>query len=44
VSLIAALTADEQAVVVAFLISLLIWLYDVYKPTYDARYAVAPVA
>jgi hypothetical protein len=28
----------------AFLITLLLWLYDVYKPTYDARFAVAPVA
>jgi hypothetical protein len=28
----------------AFLITLLIWLYDVYKPTYDVRFTVTPVA
>jgi hypothetical protein len=61
VSLVAALTADERAVVVvivlvadtiplttalffAFLITLVIWLYDVYKPMYDVRFTVAPIA
>jgi hypothetical protein len=28
----------------AFLITLLIWLYDVYKPTYGVRFSVAPIA
>ena len=27
----------------AFLITLIIWLYDVYKPTYDARFDRSPL-
>jgi hypothetical protein len=33
----------ETALFFAFLITLLIWLYDVYKPMYDARFTVAPL-
>jgi hypothetical protein len=53
VSVVPPLAADERAVVVAivaaalffaFLVTLLIWRYDVYKPTYDVRFAVTPIA
>jgi hypothetical protein len=51
VSVVAALAADERAVVVAIVLGRLFvplliprFPYDVYKPTYDVRFAVAQVA